>query len=585
MIISVAVLVAGAVSGYLAFKALYSNKLSDSWGIMYLELERQGLKITNELQLLQANAASKLAQRSPGTEVKMEGALLFRIKKSGSLIPISGNVAKGLSLVDLGLGIDDLAKPNLVARLSGKAYLAVLEPKNRSLAVKFDLLHLFPLDLSPLLSGAKNLQEKNYFYLTTREGELLYASNSAITKSKLKDRSLVRFFIDAPLNQGQVEMRNDGGDTIFGFFSVIPNSNLVAFAETPKSELFMKIYDVSFKYLAILFLVVICTILVVQIPLNMLAVPIRRLINSAVAMSQGNFSVPLESARGAGLGEIAVLGTVYAQMIKSLKERDLLVSSFNEEQKEKIRLDGELKIARGIQENLLPKTKHPVASGFEVTAKYVPATEVAGDWYHFWYSAETGETVIFMADVSGHGAGSSMFTAIIAGAFKQMTIESEPYPVGSFLSTVNRLIYELGDRQWHASVQIIRLEKNSNKAVIYNAGHPPPVFVTSVDGANKVQSILMASSVLGLSENADFVEKVVTFHDGDCFLMYTDGLFEAKNREKKSFGRKRLLSVVQTGGDRSSYEWVEGIHDEWLRFRGDQAADDDLCVVAIKAVA
>src|SRR5690606_18151355 len=156
-----------------------------------------------------------------------------------------------------------------------------------------------------------------------------------------------------------------------------------------------------------------------------------------------------------------------------------------------------------------------------ITAKYVPATEVAGDWYHHWHNERTGESVVFMADVSGHGAGSSMFTAIIAGIFKHLAPEAEFYPVERFLETVNKLILELGSGQWHASVQVVRFVKGETQARIRNAGHPPPVHVTrrgQTAAGPAATSIMMQSSVLGLEMSPKFAMAEAQLAEGDCIL-------------------------------------------------------------------
>ena len=44
------ILGAGGAAGYYAYQVLYENKLTDTWAIMFLELERQGNELSQKLE-------------------------------------------------------------------------------------------------------------------------------------------------------------------------------------------------------------------------------------------------------------------------------------------------------------------------------------------------------------------------------------------------------------------------------------------------------------------------------------------------------------------------------------------------------
>jgi phosphoserine phosphatase RsbU/P len=95
---------------------------------------------------------------------------------------------------------------------------------------------------------------------------------------------------------------------------------------------------------------------------------------------------------------LATLGYVAAK--RSLA-RD---HQFNEIQKE-------LEIARRIQKDILPSA-YPASDHFQVAARYVPMTSVAGDFYDF-LSTDPNHAGLFIADVSGHGVPAALIASMV----------------------------------------------------------------------------------------------------------------------------------------------------------------------------
>jgi serine phosphatase RsbU (regulator of sigma subunit) len=562
LVVTVTILMAGGAAGLVSFRILYANKMSDGWSVMFLELERQALRLKD-----------LLSERRTGVGTR---PIVMRLGERGKLTAVSGAITDGLTLGDFGVHRADFDRSLVVGELSGKTYLAALsEPDKRG-----GTLRLLAVDLAAWMSQTLSKDTQSLVYVATRKGRLLFSSDDEAVRGNIAERPLVRYFVDAPMAQGQMQIPGDGG-AFFGFFHEVPNTNLVLFAETSKGQLFGAIYASLAKFLGILLGIVVVVGALIQIPLAYVSRPVKKLIATAGQIAGGNFDV--ETSQG-GIGEIATLGRAYAAMARNLKTRDEALEAMSRERTEKVRLDGELKIARRIQENLLPQSSHPKASGLEIVAKYIPASEVAGDWYHHWYTEEAEESVVFVADVSGHGAGSSIFTAMIAGIFRQLVEDGKPYPVEAFYHSINKMIIEFGHLQWHASVQVVRYVRGSGKISVYNAGHPPPAVVRRSEAVNTVEFASLPSSVVGMSPELKVVRKELPFAPGDCVLMYTDGLYEARNQDGKLYGRKRILNLAKMSGDRSAHQWVESVHSSWLGFRGQAPAEDDLCVVAMKAV-
>jgi sigma-B regulation protein RsbU (phosphoserine phosphatase) len=71
----------------------------------------------------------------------------------------------------------------------------------------------------------------------------------------------------------------------------------------------------------------------------------------------------------------------------------------------------ELEIARSIQVSILP-SEFPASASFRVTARYLPMTSVAGDFYDFLI-ANDKRAGILIADVSGHGVPAALIASMV----------------------------------------------------------------------------------------------------------------------------------------------------------------------------
>src|ERR671915_414668 len=80
-----------------------------------------------------------------------------------------------------------------------------------------------------------------------------------------------------------------------------------------------------------------------------------------------------------------------------------------EEAQQRERIEQELRVARRIQQTLLPKSV-PGLPGYQIAAYYRPAREVGGDFYDF-LELEDGRLGLVVGDVTGHGVPAALMMA------------------------------------------------------------------------------------------------------------------------------------------------------------------------------
>jgi len=112
-----------------------------------------------------------------------------------------------------------------------------------------------------------------------------------------------------------------------------------------------------------------------------------------------------------------------------------------------------------------------------------------------------------------------------------------------------------------------------------NAGHNFP-FLFSV--GQKPRKLEEGGIVLGIMETFPFKEQQISFETGDVFVLYSDGVTEAINKEEEEFGESRLISIVAENRHASAGELTTKIIEAVKRHAGDCAQFDDMTLLIIK---
>ena len=563
------IVISGIFAGYHARSIIYRNKIADTWAIMYLEAEVSTNRVKNYLE------------EEYSTPNRSELASLSWSEAS-SRMNVSGIAGvESVSLQDLGVDsanqffrndqpafriISVAGAPYLTARIDGQPRSARLKPVS-----KRAIAQLFGNKGSVVATT----------YIATREGKVIYSSSDTITDVNFVARPLVQKFIAAPLTGGLQEFKSTNNVDQYGFFLEVPESNLILFSEAPQSVVLSSLKQIVKQYVIVLLVIVILVLAGISFPLVRLTNPLVELSRVARAVGAGDLTSRVTTN---GFGEVAQLGEAFNAMVDGLNQRDEEISRLLVEKTEKIRLAAELKVAQGIQTNLLPKDPLEKSSGLDVTAEYHPATECAGDWYQYHYNEIAQETIVVVVDVSGHGSGSSMFTALIAGVFDQFRRnETGAWNLSDLMTQMGDVVYRFGKGAWHATVLIARYTKATGKMDLLSSGHTPPIVVHSQnDKATSTEKIRLPSQIIGNSKTTQFAQKTLSLSPGDLIFFYTDGFTEAKDPAGFMMSSRALHKVLSNCSKMPSSDALLKVVKEWEHHRKGQPALDDACVVMVR---
>lgn len=242
---------------------------------------------------------------------------------------------------------------------------------------------------------------------------------------------------------------------------------------------------------------------------------------------------------------------------------------------EKGRMERELQMARDIQQGLLP-SEMPAVAGYEITARWRAAREVAGDFYDAFVLPD-GSLGVVIADVSDKGAPAAMFMAV-ARTMIRSHAHSGISPVET-LARTNDLILEDADSGMFVTV-FHSIFNPDGQTIHVNAGHNPPLLYRYA--TKKMAFLPRGGRAIGWFPDNPLEAGKMQLRTGDLLTYYTDGLTEAENPAGEFYGEDRLQEVVAKACDLPIDHLGDYILQDVDDFVGDAPPFDDLTLVIVR---
>jgi serine phosphatase RsbU (regulator of sigma subunit)/DNA-binding NarL/FixJ family response regulator len=238
----------------------------------------------------------------------------------------------------------------------------------------------------------------------------------------------------------------------------------------------------------------------------------------------------------------------------------------------------ELIMAGKIQADILPE-KEPSVPGWEIAARLEPARETSGDFYDFICLTEHKWGII-VADVTDKGMGAALFMALSNTMIRTYAHQFPTLPAIVMNEVNKRLLADTRGGMFVTTLYGI-LEPHSGRFVYANAGNPPGFQMCASRGGPCFDTLRRTGMALGVSEEAQWKQKVTKLSAGDYLVLYTDGITEAENPQGQFFGEERLLDAVLAKSGRPAQEVCDALLDAVHRFVGPDAPQDDITLVVI----
>ena len=252
----------------------------------------------------------------------------------------------------------------------------------------------------------------------------------------------------------------------------------------------------------------------------------------------------------------------------------------------------DMRMAAIVQKKYFHAPEHPLKN-WDFAVRYEPLSLVSGDLYNFYHDGEVLNG-ISLFDASGHGVAASLVTMLAENIIQQTYNEliREGESVANALKLINeRFIEAKGEIDNYLTGLLLNMKENDDgscSVTMSNAGHPYPLFYNAKN--DEIEEMLPTADMpytgpVGLSGlNVEYSEMTFTMNKGDILFLYTDGITEMQNREKRDFGIEEIQSILEKnssdGAEEIARKLMKGLED----FIKDTPRTDDVSIIILKRV-
>ncbi|VXD17068.1 Protein serine/threonine phosphatase with Cache sensor [Planktothrix serta PCC 8927] len=328
--------------------------------------------------------------------------------------------------------------------------------------------------------------------------------------------------------------------------------------------------------------------------------PIVQLTQASKKIADGNLDQRVNTTDLIEIEEINTLEYSFNSMAQQLqesfetledkvKERTLELAQANQEisslnqklKQENLRMSAELDVARQIQQMILPKPEELEGiEGLDICGYMEPADEVGGDYYDVLNI--DGIVTIGIGDVTGHGLESGLLMLMTQTAVRTLK-EVREQDSTRFLDTLNRTIYK--------NVQRMNSERNLTLAILnYSEGnlsvsgqHEETIIIRKGGRIERIDTMDLGLPIGIDDEIIDFISRTtLELEPGDGVVVYTDGITEAKDMNKKQYGIEQLCEIIHQNWYLSAEGLKDAVITDLRHHIGKQKVFDDITLLVIK---
>ncbi len=243
---------------------------------------------------------------------------------------------------------------------------------------------------------------------------------------------------------------------------------------------------------------------------------------------------------------------------------------------EKEKYKKELKIAREIEQKLIPEHL-PDLNNFSLAGYTIPADEVGGDYYDLIYLKD-GKPCILIGDVSGKGMSAAFYMVLLKGVV--ISLKNQVESVKELLTKINDVLYQQMEKQMFITMSAVKIEDEKGNISLARAGHMP--FLIKKD---KDIEVLRPNGIgLGLTSSNLFdstLEEInYKLNNNENLIMYSDGAVEIF-KDGKEIDSDFLKQIINKSVYKNSGDLIDNIVKEIEKLKENHTIVDDMTLVCI----
>lgn len=269
--------------------------------------------------------------------------------------------------------------------------------------------------------------------------------------------------------------------------------------------------------------------------------------------------------------ELSVANEVLERQARDLREALLRLDNINRQ------LIEELNLASELQKSLLPRS-YPNDVPLEFAHKFIPLHSVGGDFFDVLRLDERTICLV-IADVSGHGVGPALVTALFKSYFSLEARRNDS--TSALMAALNNELSGTLTTDHYVTAFAARIDLESLEMRYCSAGHPNQLLIRA-DGEREELSTM--GFLLGMIQGVDYEEKTIQLAGGDTVVLYTDGVFESLNSSGSAFGREGIVRSITSRRDQGPSALSDALISDLLEWTQGTEATDDITLLMAQVI-
>ncbi len=248
------------------------------------------------------------------------------------------------------------------------------------------------------------------------------------------------------------------------------------------------------------------------------------------------------------------------------------------------RLDGanrqlvdELNLASELQKSLLPRS-YPDDVPLEFSHKFIPLNSIGGDFFDV-LRLDDRTLAMVIADVSGHGVGPALVTAMFKSSFglQSKGLRSP----AALMAALNAELGGILTTGHYVTAFAAIIDVESLEMRYCSAGHPNQL-IFKADGESR--ELATMGFLLGMMADMDYEEKSLVLDPGDTLVFFTDGVIESPDAKGELFGREGIQRSVSGRMGSGVGELSDGLFSDLLSWTEGTEASDDITILMAQVI-
>jgi len=237
--------------------------------------------------------------------------------------------------------------------------------------------------------------------------------------------------------------------------------------------------------------------------------------------------------------------------------------------------------AMEVQQNLMPNSGS-VWDGLDIAGRSLFCDQTGGDYYDYFEKSDSASRTISIVagDVSDHGLPSALLMTTARAFLRECA--SRPGSVSTIVGHVNRhLTHDVQASGRFMTLFYAEIDCTDRRIHWVSAGHDPALVYDPRSGEFGELGG-QGGLPLGVFEDARYEEYHRELAAGQVLVIGTDGIWEARNREGRMFGKLLLQQVIRDNVVRPAAEIVEKVLESLKQFLFPLDIQDDATLVVVK---